>query len=91
MRGRRYRLGVLLALCLTTVLGEARSLAQTARYTADADPEVRVGLDPGSEAVRGSGTGSKTAGHVPAAALHCSQTVIAQRQVAAKSNEIPWR
>ncbi|MFD9659245.1 hypothetical protein [Streptomyces mirabilis] len=58
VRGRRYRLGLLLALCLTTVLGEARSLAQTARCAADTHPEVRAGLDPDSEAVRGSRTGS---------------------------------
>ncbi|WP_327733440.1 ISAs1 family transposase [Streptomyces nojiriensis] len=138
VRGRRYRIGVLLALCLTAVLGGARSLAQIARYAADADPEVRAGLglaratpnastlgrllaridgdalddtvgtwlarhaaDPVEEdealvglavdgkAVRGSRTDSKTAIHLLAAALHGSQTVIAQRQVAAKSNEIP--
>ncbi|MEN1882588.1 hypothetical protein [Streptomyces mirabilis] len=89
VRGRRYHLGVLPALCLTRVLGEARFLAQTARYAADTPPEVRAGLDPGGEAVRGSRTGSKTAVHLPAAALHGSRTVIAQRQVAAKSNEIP--
>jgi hypothetical protein len=138
VRGRRYRLGMLLALCLTAVLGGARSLAQIARYAADADPEVRTGLglardttnastlgrlltridgdalddavgtwlarhavDPVEEqealvglavdgkAVHGSRTDSKTAVHLLAAALHGSQTVIAQRQVAAKSNEIP--
>lgn len=44
VRGCRYRLGVLLALCLTAVLGGARSLAQIARYAAGADPEVRAGL-----------------------------------------------
>jgi predicted transposase YbfD/YdcC len=138
VRGRRYRIGVLLALCLTAVLGGARSLAQIARYAADADPQVRAGLglaratpnastlgrllaridgdalddavgtwlarhaaDPVEEdkallglavdgkTVRGSRTDSKTAIHLLAAALHGSQTVIAQRQVAAKSNEIP--
>ncbi len=138
VRGRRYRIGVLLALCLTAVLGGARSLAQIARYAADADPHVRAGLgltravpdastlgrllaridgdalddavgawlarhaaDPIKEdealvglavdgkAVRGSRTNSRTAVHLLAAALHGSQTVIAQRQVAAKSNEIP--
>jgi hypothetical protein len=35
---------VLLALCLTAVLGGARSLAQIARYAADADPQVRAEL-----------------------------------------------
>ncbi|MER5532522.1 hypothetical protein [Streptomyces mirabilis] len=39
--------------------------------------------------MRGSRAGGKTAGRWPAAALHGSQTVIAQRQVAAKSDEIP--
>ncbi|MFF7603091.1 hypothetical protein [Streptomyces mirabilis] len=77
------------ALCLTRVLGEARFLALTAWYAADTDSEVRAGLDPDSQAMRGSRTGSKTAVHPPAAALHGSQTVIAQRQVAAKRNEIP--
>ncbi|MCZ1003522.1 hypothetical protein O1M63_45165 [Streptomyces mirabilis] len=59
VRGRRYHLGVLPALCLTRVLGEARFLAQTAGYAADTHPEVRAGLDPDSQAVRGSRTGSK--------------------------------
>ncbi|MFE2490383.1 hypothetical protein ACFXGR_45675 [Streptomyces mirabilis] len=89
VRGCRYHLGVLPALCLTRVPGEARFLAQTAGYAADTHPEVRAGLDPDSQAVRGSRTGSKTAVPPPAAALLGSQTVIAQRQVAAKSNEIP--
>ncbi|KPI00974.1 hypothetical protein ACFZDP_47090 [Streptomyces mirabilis] len=89
VRGRRNHLGVLSALCLTRVLGEARFQAQTAGYAADTDSEVRAGLDPESQAVRGSRTGSKTAVPPPVAALHGSQTVIAQPQVAAKSNEIP--
>lgn len=89
VRGRRYHLGVLPALCLTRVLGEARFQAQTAGYAADTASEVRAGPDPDSEAVRGSRTGSKTAVPPSAAALHGSQTVIAQRQVGAKSNEIP--
>jgi predicted transposase YbfD/YdcC len=138
VRGRRYRIGVLLGLCLTAVLGGARSLAQISRYAADAGPQVRAGLglaratpnastlgrllaridgdalddavgtwlarhaaDPVEEdkalvglavdgkSVRGSRTDSKAAIHLLAAALHGSRTVIAQRQVAAKSNEIP--
>ncbi|WP_198359610.1 ISAs1 family transposase [Streptomyces fildesensis] len=138
IRGRRYRLGTLLALCLTAVLGGARSLAQIARYAADADLQVRaelgldhttpnastlgrllvridgdalddavgswlarhaadpveddqalIGLAVDGKAVRGSRTESTTAIHLLAAALHDGQTVIAQRQVAAKSNEIP--
>ncbi|EFL38588.1 transposase family protein [Streptomyces griseoflavus] len=40
VRGRRYRLGSLLGLCLVTVLGGARSLAQIARFAADAAPAV---------------------------------------------------
>ncbi|WP_328899956.1 transposase family protein [Streptomyces sp. NBC_00441] len=138
IRGRRYRLGTLLALCLTAVLGGARSLAQIARYAADADPQVRaelgldhttpnastlgrllvridgdalddavgswlarhatdpveddralIGLAVNGKAVRGPRTENATAIHLPAAALHDGQSVIAQRQVAAKSNEIP--
>ncbi|MBA4867337.1 transposase family protein [Streptomyces sp. PSKA54] len=44
VRGRRYPIGVLLALCLTAVLSGARSLTQIARYAADADPQVRAAL-----------------------------------------------
>ncbi len=40
VRGRRYRLGSLLGLCLVAVLGGARSLAQIARFAADAAPRV---------------------------------------------------
>ncbi|MFG2562750.1 ISAs1 family transposase [Streptomyces sp. NPDC048496] len=120
------------------MLGGARSLAQIARYAADADTQVRaelgldraapnastlgrllaridgdalddavgawlarhaadpveedealIGLAVDGKAVRGSRTDNKTAVHLLAAALHGSQTVIAQRQVTAKSNEIP--
>ncbi|WP_181009442.1 transposase family protein [Streptomyces sp. SM11] len=42
VRGRRYRLGSLLALCLLAVLGGATTLAGIARFTADAAPEVRM-------------------------------------------------
>lgn len=38
VRGRRYRLGSLLALCLVAVLGGASSLAQIARFAADSAP-----------------------------------------------------
>ena len=135
--GRRYRIGTLLALCRVAVLGGARSLAQIARYAANAGDEVRaelglqraapnastlgrllaridgdalddtvgawltrhatdpvrdddalVGLAVDGKSVRGSRT-DEAAVHLLAAALHGSQTVIAQRQVAAKSNEIP--
>ncbi|MCX5317922.1 ISAs1 family transposase [Streptomyces sp. NBC_00154] len=137
IRGRRYRLGSLLGLCLVAVLGGAKSLAQIARFAADATAEVhdQLGLaratpnastlgrlvarldgdtvddavgawlarratDPVDEPDRLTGLavdgktvrGSRTDGHAVhllAAALHGSQTVIAQRQVAAKSNEIP--
>lgn len=137
VRGRRYRIGTLLALCLVAVLGGARSLAQIARYAANAGDEVRaelglqratpnastlgrllaridgdaldeavgawlarhatdpvrdeealVGLAVDGKSVRGSRTDETTV-HLLAAALHESQTVLAQRQVAAKSNEIP--
>ncbi|WP_329594590.1 transposase family protein [Streptomyces sp. NBC_01362] len=128
VRGRRYRIGVLLGLCLTAVLGGARSLVQIALYAADTGPQVRAGLglaratpnastlgrlvaridgdalddtvgtwlarhaaDPieEDEALVGLAVDSKTAMHLLAAALHGCQTVIAQHQVAAKSNEVP--
>ncbi|MCX4732060.1 ISAs1 family transposase [Streptomyces sp. NBC_01363] len=138
VRGRRYRMGSLLALCLVAVLGEAMSLAAIARFAADADASLleQIGLtsstpnastlgrllarpngdalddavgawlaryatDPVDEAddtLAGLAVDGKTvrgfrtdgaAVHLLAAALHACQTVIAQRQVAAKSNEIP--
>jgi hypothetical protein len=138
VRGRRYRLGSLLALCLVAVLGGATSLAAIARFTADTDSDLRerlglapstpnastlgrllsrldgdalddavgtwlaryaadpvdeggdrlVGLAVDGKTVRGSRTDGQAV-HLLAAALHACQTVIAQRQVAAKSNEIP--
>ncbi|MFD5066195.1 ISAs1 family transposase, partial [Streptomyces sp. NPDC058394] len=42
VRGRRYRLGSLLALCLLAVVGGATTLAGIARYAVDASPEVRA-------------------------------------------------
>ncbi|MEZ3183266.1 ISAs1 family transposase [Streptomyces pimonensis] len=138
VRGRRYRLGSLLALCLLAVLGGATTLAGIARYAIDTSPEARarIGLrrpprattlgrllsrldgdalddavgawlarhasDPADEgavelvgvavdgkAARGSRTGGKTAVHLLAAVLHEGQAVVSQRQIAAKSNEIP--
>lgn len=138
VRGRRYRLGSLLALCMVAVLGGATSLAAIARFAADTDSDLReqlgltsstpnastlgrllarldgdalddavgawlaryavdpvdepgdalVGLAVDGKTVRGSRTDG-TAVHLLAAALHACQTVIAQRQIAAKSNEIP--
>lgn len=138
VRGRRYRLGSLLALCLVAVLGGATSLAAIARFAADTDYDLReqlgltsstpnastlgrllarlngdalddavgawlaryatdpadepgdtlVGLAVDGKSVRGSRT-DNGAVHLLAAALHACQTVIAQRQIAAKSNEIP--
>ncbi|MFF4624780.1 transposase family protein [Nonomuraea jabiensis] len=41
-RGRRYRLGPLLALSLFAVLGGATSLAKIARFTAGYDPDLRA-------------------------------------------------
>ncbi|WNF25344.1 transposase family protein [Streptomyces sp. C11-1] len=38
VRGRRYRLGSLLGLCLVAVLGGAKSLARISRFAADAPP-----------------------------------------------------
>ena len=138
VRGRRYRLGSLLALCMVAVLGGATSLAAIARFAADTDSDLReqlgltsstpnastlgrllarldgdalddavgawltryaadpvdegggtlVGLAVDGKTVRGSRTDG-TAVHLLAAALHACQTVIAQRQITAKSNEIP--
>jgi predicted transposase YbfD/YdcC len=39
-RGRRYRLGAVLCLCMVTVLGGARSLAQISRRARSMDPQV---------------------------------------------------
>lgn len=138
VRGRRYHLGSLLALCLVAVLGGARSLATIARFAADTDSSLReqlglasstpnastlgrllarldgdalddavgawlaryaadpvdepgetlIGLAVDGKTVRGSRTDGMAV-HLLAGALHGCQTVIAQRQVAAKSNEIP--
>ncbi|WP_328457143.1 ISAs1 family transposase [Streptomyces sp. NBC_00386] len=65
--------------------------AWLARYAADPVDEpgdTLVGLAVDGKTVRGSRTDG-TAVHLLAAALHTCQTVIAQRQIAAKSNEIP--
>ena len=43
-RGRRYRLGPVLALCLVAVLGGARSLAQVCRWAHAADPGIWAAL-----------------------------------------------
>ncbi|MFD3558296.1 transposase family protein [Streptomyces sp. NPDC058686] len=40
VRGRRYRLGSLLALCLVAVLGGATSLAAIARFAADTESDL---------------------------------------------------
>ncbi|MEV7380674.1 ISAs1 family transposase [Streptomyces lydicus] len=66
--------------------------AWLARYVADPVDEpgdTLVGLAVDGKAVRGSRTDGSQAVHLLAAALHACQTVISQRQVAAKSNEIP--
>ncbi|MFF0011355.1 ISAs1 family transposase [Streptomyces sp. NPDC005374] len=138
VRGRRYRIGSLLALCLVAVLSGTKSVAAIARFAADSDCDLRtrlgltcatpntttlgrllarldgdalddavgtwiaryatdpadepgdtlVGLAVDGKAVRGSRTDDKAV-YLLAAALHTSQTVIAQRQIPAKSNEIP--
>ncbi|MFF4756912.1 ISAs1 family transposase [Streptomyces sp. NPDC002514] len=65
--------------------------AWLARYAADPVDEPGhplVGLAVDGKTVRGSRTDG-TAVHLLAATLHACQTVIAQRQVTAKSNEIP--
>ncbi|MEV6742314.1 ISAs1 family transposase [Streptomyces sp. NPDC051104] len=65
--------------------------AWLARYVADPVDEpgdTLVGLAVDGKTMRGSRTDG-TSVHLLAAALHACQTVIAQRQIAAKSNEIP--
>ena len=64
--------------------------AWLARYAADPVDEPGDTGRPGRrrKTVRGSRTDG-AALHLPAAALHACQTVIAQRQIAAKSNEFP--
>ncbi|MFC9537804.1 ISAs1 family transposase [Streptomyces sp. NPDC056975] len=139
VRGRRYRIGSLLALCLVAVLGGAKSVTALARFATDNSPELRECLrftsttpntttlgrllarldgnalddaigawlgryatdpvhEPGDplralavdgKAVRGSRTDTGKAVHLLAVTLHTSQTVISQRQIQAKSNEIP--
>jgi predicted transposase YbfD/YdcC len=138
VRGRRYRLSSLLALCLVAVLSGATSLAAIARFAADTDCDLRerlgpaagtpnastpgrllarlygdamddavgtwlarytadpvdepgdrlIGLAVDGKTVRGSRT-DIGAVNLLAATLHACQTVIAQRQITAKSNEIP--
>ncbi|GAA0974589.1 ISAs1 family transposase [Acrocarpospora macrocephala] len=147
-RGRRHRIGSLLALCLIAVLSGARSLAAIGRYARDTDPAVLAALgltrthgrlaastvgrllaridgdaldaavgrflasfaapaltdNPGQapandrdlhglaidgKALRGSRTTDGAMVHLLSATLHEGRLVIAQRQIRAKSNEIP--
>ncbi|MFJ5157527.1 ISAs1 family transposase [Streptomyces sp. NPDC088353] len=62
-----------------------------ARHAADPveDDQPLVGLAVDGKTVRGSRNGGQNAVHLLAAVLHESQAVISQRQIAAKSNEIP--
>ncbi|MEV3927744.1 ISAs1 family transposase [Actinomadura coerulea] len=50
-RGRRYRLNAVLCLCVVTVLGGARSLAQISRRARSMDPQLwaAVGFGPGDD------------------------------------------
>jgi predicted transposase YbfD/YdcC len=139
-RGRRYRLGPLLALSLLAVLGGATSLAKITRVIAGYDPDLRAraglpgtprlaastlgrllarldgdafdtatcgylaslaacappsdrtplaGLAVDGKTLRGSRTPDGTTVHLLAATRHDTQTVLAQQQVEAHSNEIP--
>ncbi|MEU9385341.1 ISAs1 family transposase [Streptomyces sp. NPDC048279] len=63
-------------------------LARYATDPVDEPGDTLVGLAVDRNTVRGSRTDGQAV-HLLAAALHSCQTVIAQRQVAAKSNEIP--
>ncbi|WP_308126787.1 transposase family protein [Nonomuraea guangzhouensis] len=69
-RGRRYRLGPLLALSLLVVLGGATSLVKIARFIAGYDPDLRAraGL-PGTVRLAASTLGSS-----PPAATTCSSS-----------------
>ncbi|SFK40206.1 transposase, IS4 family [Streptosporangium canum] len=145
-RGRRYRLGPLLALSLLAVLGGATSLAKITRVIAGYHPDLRTraglpgtprlaastlgrllarldgdafdtatcgylasltagtppagmssppsgraalaGLAVDGKTLRGSRTTDTTV-HLLAAMRHDTQIVVAQRQIEAKSNEIP--
>ncbi|MFI7469995.1 ISAs1 family transposase [Nonomuraea sp. NPDC049646] len=145
-RGRRYRLGPLLALSLLAVLGGATSLVKITRFIAGYDPDLRAraglpgtvrlaastlgrllarldgdafdaatctylasladcappaatngrpsgrtelaGLAVDGKTPRGSRT-SEGVTHLLAATRHDTQIVVAQRQIEAKSNEIP--
>lgn len=62
-----------------------------ARHATDPveDEQALIGLAVDGKAVHGSRTKNTTVIHLLAAALHDGQTVITQRQVAAKSKEIP--
>ncbi|MGO4423345.1 hypothetical protein AB4Z54_32820 [Streptomyces sp. MCAF7] len=65
--------------------------AWPARYVADPVDEpgdTLVGLAVDGKTMRGSRTGG-TAVHLLAAALHACQTVIAQRQIAARATKSP--
>ncbi|MFI2207594.1 ISAs1 family transposase [Streptomyces sp. NPDC020192] len=64
-------------------------LARHSRDPVEADPPELVGLAVDGKAVRGSRDGGKSAIHLLAAVLRENQTVISQRQIAVKSNEIP--
>ncbi|SDI50983.1 ISAs1 family transposase [Nonomuraea jiangxiensis] len=144
-RGRRYRLGPLLALSLLAVLSGATSLVKITRFIAGYDPALRqraglpgtvrlaastlgrllarldgddfdtatcaylamlaadaspttsppsartplTGLAVDGKTLRGSRTAGGTTVHLLAATRHDTQTVVAQRQIDAKSNEIP--
>ncbi|WP_172633300.1 ISAs1 family transposase [Streptomyces sp. 6-11-2] len=63
--------------------------ARHSRDPVETGPPELVGLVVDGKAVRGSRDGGKSAIHLLAAVLHENQTVISQRQIAAKSNEIP--
>ncbi|WP_406481911.1 ISAs1 family transposase [Streptomyces sp. NBC_01615] len=64
-------------------------LARHASDPADEGASELVGVAVDGKAVRGSRTGEKAAIHLLAAVLHEGQAVVYQRQIAAKSNEIP--
>ena len=78
-RGRRYRLGPILALCVVTVLGGACSLAQIRRRARSVDPQIRsaagFALDTDGAAVLPAATTlGRALATVDGDALHTSAT-----------------
>ncbi|MFE2571938.1 transposase family protein [Streptomyces mirabilis] len=85
VRGRRYRLGSLLALCMVAVLGGATSLAAIARFAADTDSDLREQLGLTSSTPNASTLGRLLARLDGDALDDAVGTMIAQCQIAANA------